>query len=420
MLKVLIADDEKKICRLINMICDWDRLNMTVVGNAYNGFEILEKTDSLQPDILILDIKMPGCDGTEVVRRLSARDTAPQIMMISGHADFEYAHAAIRYGVSSYLLKPIKKTELEKELSKISKACCQKREREAAASRLKKYIEDESARNRSVFIREVLMKETGDILSDREDINERYGYKFEEGMFRVLILQLHYNSEKHSTEVPQNAAEKYKEAILESLSPVCSETEIYADGNKLYILCNYPEDERESFDKEVARLVQRLSERRFMLWKIDFSLGAGKPVEDIKGLRNSLEDALSAAREVLVEGCEKVLKSRVKQGRKYDSGVIREFSQQCAKAVELLEEQIAIDAVEKLKEYIGSEASLTGEDIFDIVAAAGKQMILTAAPAQEDAESMRFCAECELCTSVDAILELLKKEICLLFDRLRN
>ena len=77
MLKVLIADDESKVCRLIQMLCDWQKLDMELVGTAYNGIQALELIEECRPDILITDICMPGCDGIEVIRK--ARDKCPTL-----------------------------------------------------------------------------------------------------------------------------------------------------------------------------------------------------------------------------------------------------------------------------------------------------------------------------------------------------
>ena len=71
MLKVIIADDEKLICRLVQALADWELLGMEVVGTAENGLEALTLIEALEPDILITDIRMPGCNGLELIDRKS-------------------------------------------------------------------------------------------------------------------------------------------------------------------------------------------------------------------------------------------------------------------------------------------------------------------------------------------------------------
>lgn len=60
MLKVLIADDESKVCQLIEKLVDWDALDMKVAAVAENGIDALEKIKEVHPDIVITDIRMPG------------------------------------------------------------------------------------------------------------------------------------------------------------------------------------------------------------------------------------------------------------------------------------------------------------------------------------------------------------------------
>ena len=123
MLKVVIADDERLICRLVQALGDWEVLDMEVAGLAENGLEALALIERERPDILITDIRMPGCDGLELIRRAKELRPELEIVIISGYAHFEYAQTAIRYGVGNYLLKPIKKDELMETLRKMKERC---------------------------------------------------------------------------------------------------------------------------------------------------------------------------------------------------------------------------------------------------------------------------------------------------------
>ena len=152
MIKVLIADDEKKICRLIEMLCDWRSMGMEIVGFAHNGPEAIEMLDKCRPDILIIDIRMPGCDGIEVIKNARQMNFHLEIIIISGYADFAYAKAAIVHGVSGYLLKPIKRVELEEALEQTKRSIEKERKRQEVGKKLYEYIEDENLKKRSDLI----------------------------------------------------------------------------------------------------------------------------------------------------------------------------------------------------------------------------------------------------------------------------
>ena len=72
MWKVIIADDEKLICRLVQALVDWNSLGMEIAGTAENGLEALELIKELKPNILITDIRMPSMDGLELSRMVKA------------------------------------------------------------------------------------------------------------------------------------------------------------------------------------------------------------------------------------------------------------------------------------------------------------------------------------------------------------
>ena len=97
MIKAVIADDEVRICQLILALVDWEALGLKVVGTAHNGLEAIEMVRTLQPDILITDIRMPGCSGLDLIGQVKEGNQALEIVIISGYAHFEYAQQAIKY-----------------------------------------------------------------------------------------------------------------------------------------------------------------------------------------------------------------------------------------------------------------------------------------------------------------------------------
>ena len=93
-------------------------MGCTIVGEAANGKEGIEKIEELRPDIVLADIKMPIVDGIEMVKTAGTESDFKTIIMTS-YADFEYAKQAIDLGVSAYLMKPVDEDELKKNVEKI-------------------------------------------------------------------------------------------------------------------------------------------------------------------------------------------------------------------------------------------------------------------------------------------------------------
>ena len=110
--KVVIIDDEPIICNLIKRLGEWDRLNLEIVGSATDGLEGYRLIRELHPDIVLLDIRMPGLDGLELIEKCSEEKLTPRFIIISGYQEFEYAKKAIHFNISDYLVKPIDREEL--------------------------------------------------------------------------------------------------------------------------------------------------------------------------------------------------------------------------------------------------------------------------------------------------------------------
>ena len=117
-MKVLIVDDEApardRLCQLIEDIDGYE-----VAGQAANGHEALELAQKLRPDIVLLDIRMPGLDGIEVAHHLNADDDGPAIVFTTAYD--EYAVVAFDARAIGYVLKPIRRTKLESALGQASR-----------------------------------------------------------------------------------------------------------------------------------------------------------------------------------------------------------------------------------------------------------------------------------------------------------
>jgi two-component system, LytTR family, response regulator AlgR len=114
-LKVLIVDDEpparERLQSLLGEIGD-----LEVVGEAVNGHEALERTHDLAPDVLLLDVRMPGMDGLEVARHLNVLDEPPAVIFTTAYD--QYAVDAFEAQAVGYLLKPVRKEQLAAALAR--------------------------------------------------------------------------------------------------------------------------------------------------------------------------------------------------------------------------------------------------------------------------------------------------------------
>jgi len=113
MLNLLIADDEHKIRRGIKGLIDTEKYNINTILEAEDGEVALKIINNVAIDIVLLDINMPFLNGIELLAEIRKKNTNMQIIIISGYDEFSYAKEALKYNVLEYVLKPIKKQELQ-------------------------------------------------------------------------------------------------------------------------------------------------------------------------------------------------------------------------------------------------------------------------------------------------------------------
>jgi two-component system, LytTR family, response regulator AlgR len=117
-MRVLIVDDEKLARdRLRELLSDIG--GHTVVGEAMNGAEAVEKTSEANPDVLLMDIRMPGMDGLEAAMHLMGMENPPSVIFTTAYD--QHALDAFDVNAVDYLLKPIRKDRLANALSKAHK-----------------------------------------------------------------------------------------------------------------------------------------------------------------------------------------------------------------------------------------------------------------------------------------------------------
>jgi len=89
-----------------------------VIGEASDGIQGIKACLELSPDVALVDIRMPGMDGIELMNKLKEENNEVQTIIISGYDEFSYAQQAIQAGALDYILKPIKRDLLYKALAK--------------------------------------------------------------------------------------------------------------------------------------------------------------------------------------------------------------------------------------------------------------------------------------------------------------
>ncbi|NOV02244.1 response regulator transcription factor [Paenibacillus planticolens] len=119
MYNVLIVDDEPEIRLGLKLKVDWERLGLSLAGEAGNGAEAMDWLAQHPVDIVITDMNMPVMNGISFLEACYELYPTLRLIVITGYEDFHYAKAAIRNQAKDYLLKPVTQDEMTEALSKI-------------------------------------------------------------------------------------------------------------------------------------------------------------------------------------------------------------------------------------------------------------------------------------------------------------
>jgi DNA-binding NarL/FixJ family response regulator len=110
-ISVLLADDQPLLRRGFRMIIE-EEDDLTVTGEAGNGDEAVDRARQSPPDVVLMDIRMPGSDGIGATRRITAANPAIRVLVLTTFDLDEYAFGALRAGASGFLLKDVRPAEL--------------------------------------------------------------------------------------------------------------------------------------------------------------------------------------------------------------------------------------------------------------------------------------------------------------------
>ena len=111
MISVLIADDQDLVRTGFRLILDTES-DLTVVGEAADGRQAIERADRLSPDVVLMDIRMPNLDGIAATRAILAHPPAPKILMLTTFDLDELVYSSLTAGASGFLLKDVKAAQL--------------------------------------------------------------------------------------------------------------------------------------------------------------------------------------------------------------------------------------------------------------------------------------------------------------------
>jgi DNA-binding NtrC family response regulator len=112
---IMLVDDEKDFVEMLSLRLTENKENVIA---AYNGQECLDTLEKTQVDVIILDVKMPGMDGIETLKKIKKSHPLVEVILLTGHGTIQSAVEGMKLGAFDFLLKPADFKELTEKLNK--------------------------------------------------------------------------------------------------------------------------------------------------------------------------------------------------------------------------------------------------------------------------------------------------------------
>ena len=424
-LKVVIADDEVRICQLIQALIDWDALGMKVVGVAHNGEEACEMVQQTQPDILITDIRMPGCSGLELIKKVKELDSNLEVIIISGYAHFEYAQQAINYGVGYYLLKPVNKGELTATLQKLQKKIGERKAAELDHEALVNKAKRDDDHLRANLIDRLL--DQPEMPVSQETLRSIYHLKIRPGTYQAFCVKVDYGrhitdtrknsetadrmNEKMAGSSPREISSSSSEVLMEKVHEVL-ERNLKTDSRELVLLVredycygilNYPDSEKESIRRSMKSSLTQMEIQRNMFQHVSFSMAVGTGYKEAGYLVDSMQEARKLIQERLVKGEGRVLDRLGGPSELQESELLKKYLRDITHAVEISSTQNAAEALETLQDAVNRAKEIRGCEIFELVYAAADIFAASIQIPERTATVEEFRRQCDKCGKIEEV-----------------
>jgi len=418
-MKVLIADDEKKICALINHLADWESLGMEVIAFAHDGYETVKLIKDLKPDIVITDIRMPGFNGLEVIKEVKNEQPEIDFIVISGVKQFEYAKEALQHGVLNYLLKPINQKELTHTLEKVRERHNENHELRCKNRRLEEVDKKNQKRVRKEWLSDSISKRNEFTSSASvENINKHHYYNFQGNLFRVAVLKI---DGIPSGELKSKHFNNKIDWLLRNYMMDCYDFEYIFHEDRYVILLNHALGNK-NIKGYLQLILEELLQERDIFKGFFVTIGLGIKDVYFQEIYQGFKNANWSLAQRLVRGTNQIIEE-IEYTFNKTGEIIKEFSKSFFRAIEMENEDEVKNSIITLKQDVIKQNDASGMAIFKICKEVFNLYLLALKRLQFSSSDLgatlaMFSLEIENFGNVDAVFEYLKDAILSSFQKI--
>ncbi|MEK5036973.1 response regulator [Sporosarcina sp. FSL K6-3457] len=276
MVKLLIVDDEPTELEGMQAILQKAFPELTIYQGK-NGKMAIELADTIQPDLILMDIMMPGMTGLEAIEKIQAGHPTTKFVMVTAFDMFDYARQAIKLGVKDYLLKPSKASEIVSTVGRVLEVCRQEREAKVISQMQQEKWQKTLALAETDIVTQLLFDHVHEVHIDM--LVEMLAIRSTYEKFVVVVL------------LPEGA-EHYYVPIKEKVREMGDAWVGALYGQQLPIIVF--RDQKKSFRLQAITLVKAILSLDKEKMSVDWFIGIGQVYESLDEIRQSYQEALIA------------------------------------------------------------------------------------------------------------------------------
>jgi two-component system response regulator YesN len=292
LLKILIADDEVLERTALTKIISNSSGNVVVTGEAPNGRIAIEMAMEHKPDIIFMDIKMPGIDGVQAVKAIKKINTSIRFIMVSAFNTFEYAKEVMQQGVKEYILKPSRKQDILAALERVcNEILAESKQREEQQS-LRENLDRAVSIAQKEWVSTVLVNQVQDITFD--EWGQLLGVEITSGYIMLFSLR-----PKGMTEPSAEEKHNWYVWLKDTLSSVMIKQEMMVgpltDSQVPVLFLCKKATEKVHFKTNAQVVIDSLNSLfQKKGFNAELRIGVGLPYNHAHELNKSYHEALSA------------------------------------------------------------------------------------------------------------------------------
>ena len=292
MLKILIVDDEVLERKALTKIINSSGKDVMVIGEAPNGRKAIEMAVEHRPDIIFMDIKMPGIDGVQAVKEIKKLDARIRFIMVSAFNTFEYAKEVMQQGVKEYLLKPSSKEDILAAVERVSGEILEERKQKEEQQSLRENLDRAVSIAQKEWVTSLLMNQVQDMTFD--EWGQLLGVEIISGHVKLFSFQPLRGTELSATE-RQSLFSWFKANVTSLVKKYQVMIGPITDGQVPVLFLYKKTTEKLHFRSNAQSFIEKLltlfNQEQF---NCDLRIGVGYPYNHANELNKSYHEAVVA------------------------------------------------------------------------------------------------------------------------------